>query len=245
MEFPAFHEEVCDALAKIGKPSLGEHIAEDRRSNLEYLGVRVPLRRKIAHAGFSFSDANDAEVLRVWNDLWMHSPNGDVMFCALDWCRSKAKQAVNPEYWHTIRNWIERVENWAHSDGLCSIYSLFLAVDEGGPWTDLDSWNRSDKEWYKRVSIVSLLRNSSKYPTYMPFEKAIPYLERCLEDRRFYLQKAVGWVLGEFRKDYPSEVDEFLKVNLKEISSPALTRALERASSEERRQWRQRKKELV
>lgn len=245
MEFPALHEEVRAALSTIGRPSLGEHIASDRRSNLEYLGVRVPARRKIVLAGFSFSELDDKEVLRIWNDLWMHSSNGDVMFCALDWCKHQAKRAVNTEVWHTIRNWIERVENWAHSDELCSIYSLFLALNEQELWTDLDSWNRSDKEWYKRVSIVSLLRNSSKYPTYIPFEKAIPYLDRCLDDHRYYLQKAVGWVLGEFRKDYPTQVDTFLNHNLKSIRSPALTRALERATSEERKQWRQRKKELA
>lgn len=244
MEFPACHKEVREALSTIGKPSLGAQIADDRRSNLEYLGVRFPARRKIVLAGFSFSNNDEMKELRIWNDLWMHSSNGDVMFCALDYCKSRAKSEVNLEHWYTIRHWIERVENWAHSDELCSIYSLFLACNEPDPWTDLDSWNRSNKEWYKRVSIVSLLRSSTKYPTYIPFEKAIPFLERCLGDRRFYLQKAVGWVLGEFRKDYPSEVDGFLNDNLKLISSTALTRALERATLDERRRWRQRKKKV-
>ena len=194
--------------------------------------------------GFSFSNFDDDEVLRVWNDLWMHSGNGDVMFCALDYCRHRLKRNIDTAHWFTIRHWVARVENWAHSDELCAIYSSFLAQIERVCWDDLDKWNRSDNEWYKRVSIVSLLRNSTKYPTYVPFDRAIPYLERCLEDKRYYVQKAVGWVLGEFRKDYPTQVNEFLEVNLKAISSPALTRALERATKEERSQWRQRKKEL-
>ncbi len=244
MEYSAFHEEVREALSQIGNPSLGTKIALDRRSSLEYLGVRFPARRKIVSAGFSFSDLDDEQVLRIWNDLWMNSTNGDVMFCALDYCKNQLKRAVNLENWSTVRNWVERVENWAHSDELCTIYSTYLALNDPVCWNDLDKWNRSDKEWYKRVSIVSLLRNSTKYPTYVPFERARPNLERCLEDRRFYVEKAVGWVLGEFRKDYPSQVDQFLSVNLKAISSPVLTRALERATREERRQWRQRKKEL-
>ena len=245
MEYPAFHEEVREALSKVGNSSLGAHIALERRSSLDYLGVRFPARRKIVKAGFSFSELDCGEVLRIWNDLWMHSSNGDVMFCALDYCKNQLKREVNLEYWSTIRHWVARVENWAHSDELCTIYSTYMALNEPVCWNDLDQWNRSDKEWYKRVSIVSLLGNSTKYPTYMQFDRAKPYIERCLEDRRFYVDKAVGWVLGEFRKDYPSHVDEFLNVNLKRISSPVLTRALERATKEERSQWRQRKKELA
>ncbi|MXW54306.1 MAG: DNA alkylation repair protein [Gammaproteobacteria bacterium] len=244
MDYPAFHEEVREALSKIGRPILGAHIASDRRSSLEYVGVRFPARRKIVSAGFSFSDRDDEQVLHIWNDLWMNSTNGDVMFCALDYCKNQLKRAVNLENWFTVRNWVVRVENWAHSDELCTIYSCYLATNDPVCWNDLDQWNRSDKEWYKRVSIVSLLRNSPKYPTYIPFDRAIPYLKRCLEDDRYYVQKAVGWVLGEFRKDYQAQVDEFLSTNLKAISATALTRALERATRDERSQWRHRKKEL-
>lgn len=245
MEFPGFHDEVREELSRVGNPTLGARIAVDRRSALDYLGIRFPVRRKIVLSGFSFSNRNESEALRIWNDLWMHSSNGDVMFCALDFYKDLLRHGVNAEHWGTIRHWIERVENWAHSDELCTIYSSFLARDEPVQWQDLDAWSQSDDEWFKRVSIVSLLRNSTKYPTYVPFDRAMLFLDRCLDDRRFYIQKAVGWVLGEFRKDYPKQVDEYLHVNLKVIGSPVLTRALERASPDERKKWRQRKKQLT
>ena len=84
MQHPQFHDEVTEGLAAIGRPKLAEWTGKDRRSDMTYLGVRVPDRRKLARKGFSFYDRPDEEVLAIWDDLFMHSPVGDVLFCALD-----------------------------------------------------------------------------------------------------------------------------------------------------------------
>lgn len=79
------HDEVVAALGAIGDPKLGEAIRVDRKSEMQYLGVRFPALRARVKEGFTFTTRPAGEVLRVWDDLWRNSPWGDVLFAALEY----------------------------------------------------------------------------------------------------------------------------------------------------------------
>ncbi len=245
MEYPQYHNEVLAALSSEGDARLGRHIAKDRRSDLDYAGIRTPARRKIVSRGFSFYELNASSILRIWHDLWMHTNNGDVMFCAVDYYRDRVRRRIEPENWQMFREWVKCVENWAHSDGLCTIYSRYVEAGIDEVWNDINQWNRSKSMWYRRISIVSLIHYSGKNALFLPFDSTKPFIRRCIEDEEEYMQKAVGWVLREFRNRYQSEVDEFLNENIRLIPPRTLTRALERASVEERKYWRMKKSQAV
>lgn len=238
----SYHDEVLNALVAIGNPRLGLHIPKDRRSELKYCGVRVPIRRKRVQQGFSFSSGAPDEVLNIWDDLWKTSDNGDVMHCALDYCRSQIRKTVNPNWWPILRTWINRVENWAHSDDLSGIYALFLATDQEAVLPQIKEWIASQDLWTRRVGLVSTIRYTGKNAVFLPPKLAFSLVEPTLEDHRYYIQKGTGWVLRELQQVYSHDFETFLNTHLDRIGAIALTRAIEKLAPEERQSWRERKK---
>ena len=70
-------------------------------------------------------------------------------------------------------------------------------------------------------------------------------VSNCLTDERYYIQKAVGWVLREMGNVYPEEINSFLIGHIAVVSSSAFTRAIERRSPTEKDELRLvRKREL-
>ena len=242
MKYPEFHAEVVAELNAIGSPSFAAHTPKDRRSKMEYSGVRVPERRKLSRKGFSFFDRSESEVIAIWDDLFMHSPNGDVLFCALDYLRFRVRKSVSSELWSVIRKWVNRVENWAHSDEISWVYSYVLEAYFDDIYPDLLRWNKADDLWPKRISIVSLIHYTGKNAVFLTPEIVFPMVERCVDDHRYYMQKATGWVLREMHRGYPSEVEEFLTIHLSVIGTDALSRSVEHMPKDRRGWWRDQRK---
>ena len=245
MKYPRFHKEVLAELEAIGSPSFALHTPKDRRSEMLYSGVRVPERRKLSRKGFSFFDRPESEVIAIWDDLFMHSPNGDVLFCALDYLRFRVRKSVPPYLWSVIRNWVTRVENWAHSDEMSWVYSYVLEAYFDEVFEDLERWNQQDELWPKRISIVSLIHYTGKNSVFLPPKVVFPMVERCIDDHRYYMQKATGWVLREMLRAYPDEVEAFLTAHLSAIGSDALSRSVEHMEKDRRNWWRERRKEAA
>jgi 3-methyladenine DNA glycosylase AlkD len=187
--------------------------------------------------GFSFYGLPADEVLAVWDDLWHESPYGEVLFAAIEYYhRSPKRQTAN--FWPVIRGWIGRIDNWAHADGLAGLYSQALERDVATVLPQLEAWNRSEDEWEKRISIVSLIHYSGKNAVFMPAETVLPLVTNLLDDRRHYVQTAVGWVLREMAHAYPAEVKVYLEAHAQQMSGAAFSRAIERMSADEKAELR-------
>ncbi|MCP9823852.1 DNA alkylation repair protein [Synechococcus sp. EJ6-Ellesmere] len=245
MQYPDLHAEVLSALLAGGNPALGRRIAADRRSRLEYVGISVPARRKLVRQGFSFSTIPDEQELNIWDELWMHSDNGDVLFCALDHVQAIVRRHVEPTLWPILRCWICRIENWCHADALSGIYSRLLEADQQSVLPALKAWNQVDELWYRRVSITSLVHNRGQNAVFLLPESVFPMLTGCLDDHRDAVQKAIGWVLREMNRVFPVEVRGFLDGSLTRIGATALSRATEHWNEVERRALRERRKQAM
>jgi 3-methyladenine DNA glycosylase AlkD len=219
------HDEVVDALRKIGDPRLGAAVAKDRGSSMKHLGIRFPALRRRVKQGFSFYELPADMVLAIWDRLWRTSPFGDVLFAALEYYHPLVRKRVSPELWPVVRTWPERVDNWCHSDGLSSLYSWILASEPNTVYPQLEAWNRMDDQWLRRISLVSLIHYSGKKAVFVPLDRALPLITTCLQDERVYVQKAVGWVLREMGRAYPGEVSAYIDEHIAAISAVALRRA--------------------
>lgn len=229
-----YHLEIVQALKAIGNPALGKTIQQDRGSQLKHLGIRFPDLRRRIKKGFSFYHLPEDDVLQVWDTLWHTSPYGDVLFAALEYYSPIVRKQVNPTLWPVMRRWSERVDNWCHSDGLSAIYSRILESYPTEVYPQLVSWNHSDSEWLRRISLVSLIHYSGKNAVFLPPKKVLPLVSNCLDDQRYYIQTAVGWVLREMGNVYLSEITTYLEINAAKMGTPAFSRALEKRSSKER-----------
>lgn len=234
-KFKKYHAEVAQALTAIGNPTLGKAVQKDRGSKLKHLGIRFPELRRRVKQGFSFYTLPEEQVLEVWDVLWQTSPYGDVLFAALEFYTPIVRKQVSPILWPVVRRWSERVDNWCHSDGLSAVYSRILEIDLAEVYPQLVLWNQAESEWLRRISLVSLIHYSGRNAVFLPPRKVLPLISNCLDDQRYYVQTAVGWVLREMGNVYESEITKYLEAHIKRISPVAFSRAIERRNSKERK----------
>ena len=241
LQFKKYHLEVKTALTAIGNPALGRAIQKDRGSKLEHLGIRFPELRRRVKQGFSFYTLPEDVVLEVWNALWQMSPYGDVLFAALEYYLPIVKKQVPENLWSVVKGWTPRIDNWCHSDGLSAIYSRILESNQKEVYAQLLEWNQAQSEWLRRISLVSLIHYSGKNAVFMPLKKVLPLVTNCLDDERYYVQTAIGWVLREMGNVYNNEIVNYLETHSKQMSTAAFSRAVERLSIKERAQLRKMK----
>ncbi|MEE8232975.1 MAG: DNA alkylation repair protein, partial [Thermoplasmata archaeon] len=205
-----YHEEILRVLRKLANPKRGEAIRRDRGSELAYLGIRTPALRRAVKEGFSFYDLPEEKVLEIWNELWMRSPYGEVLFAALEYYGPRVRKRVGPELWPVMKGWSRRIENWAHADFLSGIYSRILEKYPREVYPQLVRWNKAKTLWLRRLSLVSLIHYASKNAVFLEPDRVLPLVLNCLTDERYHVQKAVGWVLREMGHVYPEEIRAFL-----------------------------------
>jgi 3-methyladenine DNA glycosylase AlkD len=108
-------------------------------------------------------------------------------------------------------------------------------------YPQLLEWNQAENEWLRRISLVSLIHYSGKNAVFMPLKKVLPLVTNCLDDERYYVQTAVGWVLREMENVHSSEIIKYLEVHAEKMSAIAFSRAIERLNLKERTRLRQMK----
>jgi len=166
----------------------------------------------------------------VWSYIFKNTEDNNIGHFAIKYFkRLKSKNNVKMyEYWELLRTWISRLDNWGHSDMVCSIYSAMLEETPDLIYPQLKIWAESNNPWKKRVAIVSLIYYSRCRKKVLPYHKIISLVEPQLSIDHYYLQKGVGWTLRELGNVYPNETWEFLKNNVTRITPIAFTAAIEK-----------------
>lgn len=243
--YARYHDEVAEALRAIGSRAFGAHVQRDRGSQMEHLGIRFPELRKRVKAGFSFYGLPEDEVLAVWDALWQGSPYGDVLFAALEYYAPIVRKRVPEGLWPVVRSWPGRVDNWCHADLLSGIYSRIVEARPDEAYPQMEEWSRSDDEWFRRISVVSLIHYSGKNAVYLPPDEVLPLVRNCVDDHRYYVEMGVGWVLREMGHAFPAEITSFLEENAERMGTKAYSRAIERRDPVERDRLRALRKALL
>lgn len=237
-----YEREVYEALRPFGESERAEEARNDKKSQLAFLAVRVPAIEKVVRKGFSFYQQEAGNILSIWNEIWFNSSYFEVMTAAAMYYGLQ-RETIDPDTWPTLSMWSRRVDNWAHADQLANIYSFLLAQESAGVYAQIKEWNASDNQWRRRISLVSLIHYTGKNAVFLPPEQVLPLVSACLGDQRYYVQKAVGWVLREMGHAYPREITDFIVTHI-DMPALAFSRAIERRTPEERATLRAARKQV-
>ncbi|KON30815.1 hypothetical protein AC482_02930 [miscellaneous Crenarchaeota group-15 archaeon DG-45] len=112
-----------------------------------------------------------------------------------------------PELFDVFDGWVDRLTNWATTDGLCtSLISETVTLDPELAGRLL-LWTGSEGRWRRRAAAVSLVPLVRKG---LMLDEAFAVAERLMTDGDEMVQKGVGWLLKEAAKGHPHEVRGFL-----------------------------------
>jgi 3-methyladenine DNA glycosylase AlkD len=103
---------------------------------------------------------------------------------------------------------IRESKTWALVDGLAASVAGSLVERFPEAAETLDSWSTDEDFWVRRSSLLALLGPIRRGGG--DFARFSRYADGMLEEREFFIRKAIGWVLREAGKKRPELVYSWL-----------------------------------
>jgi alkylated DNA nucleotide flippase Atl1/3-methyladenine DNA glycosylase AlkD len=203
------------ALRALGTP---ERAAQEKRylkSDLDFLGVTVPKLRTVARGWLAeHPDLDRPGLLRLVRALWATRVH-ELRAFGVELLEARAG-LLRSEDAALLEDLLRRSRSWAFVDSIAA--SLMGPLVERDPRLNrtLDRWAKDEDFWLRRSALLALLlplrRGQGDWPRF------VRYADRMLEEREFFIRKAIGWVLREVGKKHPERVREFLRERRDRVS---------------------------
>ena len=201
------------------------------KSELEHLGAGAQAIRAVAK-GFvrANRDASRTVVLDVVRTLWA-SPVHEARTLAFELLDAYGP-VLRPADARLVERMIRESKTWALVDPLAISVAggLVERFDELGP--TLDRWATDDDFWVRRASMLALLKPLRRGEG--DFARFARYADAMLDEKEFFIRKAIGWILRETSKKRPDLVYEWLLPRASRASGVTLREALRYLPAEQR-----------
>jgi 3-methyladenine DNA glycosylase AlkD len=178
------------------------------KSDLEFIGVATPSLRKTIKEAAARQDGLDrhqvlATVRALWSRPVFELRAGAVELLALH------VSLLEPRDIRLVEELLGSSRTWALIDGLAARVAGPLVERSPALGAVLDRWAADQDLWLRRAALLALLlplrRGSGD------FERFARYADRMLEEKEFFIRKAIGWVLRESGKRRPDRVIAWLE----------------------------------
>jgi 3-methyladenine DNA glycosylase AlkD len=127
---------------------------------------------------------------------------------------------------------IRESKTWAFVDELAIVIVGPLVERSPALRRVIDLWAVDDDFWVRRSSMLALLRPLRRGDG--DFTRFARYAEAMLDEREFFIRKAIGWVLRETAKKRPNLVYQWLLPRCAVASGVTVREAVKYLSSRQR-----------
>lgn len=228
-----YTKEVEESLSRLSI-NLSKERAEKLRSylgtNLKVYGLTSKQQTDLNKSGFSFYSADKPATFEVFDHIFKKSTTHEGKNQALIFLDRNYKHIEARHQLQLLPQWINHTDNWAHSDYLSKFLTRLLEHPDTRTQMlkQVKLWNNSVKPWERRQSLVALYYYARTKKEHVPFDVSKRHLQKLMQDKDYFVQKAVGWTLRESFNVYPESTFGFIEHNIKNISSTAFTTAIEK-----------------
>jgi len=191
---------------------------------MEFSGTTAPQIRAITTAWRRQHPALPQErlievVVGLWNGRYFES-KGAAMVLLTD--RRKLLLAADADL---VERFLREAGTWALVDGLAAdvMGSLVQRFPELLP--TLDRWASDENFWIRRAAMLALLVPLRRGDV-ANFDRFTGYADAMLEEREFFIRKAIGWVLRETAKKQPDLVADWLAPRVHRASGVTVREAV-------------------
>ena len=206
-----------------GNPGRAEGARRYLKSELIFLGTDTRTVRETAKGALkSVPSLDRGGLLALVNALW---PRGifELRAVAVEALRARCGLLTAKDI-NLIERLLRDSHTWAFVD--------FLAVQIVGPLVVrfpelgavLDRWAADPDFWVRRAAMLALLLPLRRGAG--DFGRFSRYADSMLEDKEFFIRKAIGWVLREVAKKRPELVDAWLAPRTQRASGVTVREAV-------------------
>ncbi len=228
---PADVAEQLEAdLRELGTAERADREQRYLKSDLEHLGATVwQIRREVR----SFADGNPtlshADLVRLVQQLWAKPVHERRMAAVL--LLEAYPELVGPDDLPLLERLVREAGTWAFVDGLAGDVLGEVLVRYPRSAAKLDRWASDDDFWVRRSALLSQIKPLREGASIARFAR---YADAMLDEKEFFIRKAIGWVLRETAKTRPEEVFAWLAPRVGRASTVTMREAVKYLSSEQR-----------
>jgi 3-methyladenine DNA glycosylase AlkD len=219
MKIPEEIRRFEEAFRPLGSPQRAEGQKTYLKSDLDFAGVAVPDLRRIVGVWLKeHRRLTRDELVRLVRELWrrrLHEHRGIAIVLL-----QRRGGLLEPQDAALLQAMLRRSCTWAYVDA--------IAVHVMGPLVErhpqlgqvLDRWAVDDDFWIRRSALLALLMGLSRGQG--DWKRFARYADSMLEEKEFFIRKAIGWVLREVSKKEPDRVFDFLRPRVGRVSGLTL-----------------------
>lgn len=195
-------------LVRVGTPERAEGAKAYLKSDLEFYGVAAkPLRAAVRDVLAGHPDLTREALIEFVTLLW-DEPVYEMRAAAVAVLERRQRELI-PQDLEMLETMLRTSHTWALVDWICT--KIVAPLVSGNPEGKevLVRWSRDADFWLRRASILSLLPDlragAGDFDLFESF--AVP----MLDEREFFIRKALGWVLRDTSRRRPGMVADFVR----------------------------------
>jgi 3-methyladenine DNA glycosylase AlkD len=194
-------------LMAVGTPERAAGERSYLKSDLEFLGATVwQIRAAVEDIAAEHPGVDHDELVELVSALWsqpvFERRMASVMFL------ERFSRLLGTDDLALIERLLRESKTWALVDGLAGdVVGAILVAHPVETTRVLDRWARDPDFWIRRSSLLAELRPLRAGADLAPFLRRADLM---LDEREFFVRKAIGWVLREVGKRRPVEVTAWL-----------------------------------
>jgi 3-methyladenine DNA glycosylase AlkD len=229
----AVADSIESELVKAADPGRADKERAYLKSDLVFLGVGVPATRRLVREAWNQHGGLDHEALiATVNRLW-GSGIHERRMAVVELLKLATPAALGVDDGPVLEHLLRTARTWAYVDSLAADVVGALVVSSPEPWGPvLDGWASDEDFWIRRSALLSLLvplRHGAG-----DFERFSRYADAMLEEREFFIRKAIGWVLRETGRRRPGLVADWIEPRVARTSGVTVREAVKHLDPERR-----------
>lgn len=194
-------------LRELAQPGRAERERAYLKSDLTFIGVRVPDLRKAVKRRLTETEDLDHDLLVAIVEALWDSEIYERRAAAVEALNARPRLIGSGEL-GLIERLLRESRTWALVDGLAVSALGTLLEREPGVGQSLDRWAVDEDFWIRRSAMLAHLRPLRRGEG--DFETFARYADSMLDEREFFIRKAIGWILRETSRKRPELVIEWI-----------------------------------
>ena len=189
------------------------HMSVYMKTRFSFFGIKTPERRKLTREWWKkFPIASESELLNLANELWnleqreFHYVGSDTL--------KKHKSMLTPSALNTLKRLIINNSWWDTVDTLAVHPIGQIIFNFSETRQIMDTWIEDDNMWVRRAAILHQLQFKIKTNE----NRLFYYCEKCMDEKEFFIRKAIGWALRQYSYTNMKSVFDFVHAHEDKLS---------------------------
>lgn len=202
-------EAALSALSAKGSDAKAIEMRAYHKADRRYLGVANPEIDSCVKAWRAEMDV--AQRVDLASELWKTDIHEARVAAAK--LLTQARLRPDEDAWSLIASWVPDFNGWAIADHAC-IAGQKRLVSDPSRLDDVGKWIDSDHMWTRRAALVITLpwtkQNFPKPAETEARERVLGWAAKMVDDKEWFIQKAISWWLRDLSKHDALRVQDFL-----------------------------------